>query len=423
MNRPRRIIAFITAAIIAMLTGCSDDSVIHKQMVQTQITLSWWGNDSRNEYTIAAVERFEKQHPEIKVKCSYSEWSGYEPRSQVQMISGTEADVMQINVGWLGQYSSDGEGYYDIEKLSDTVDLSNFSPEMLNYGRRNGVLNAIPIAMNAETVYINKDIYARYGLDVPQTWDDFFKAAKAMSKDGVYPLAGASKSMWLYCIAYAEQQTGKQIFNDKGELAFTDKEFKVMIEFYNRMVKEKVIPKVEDYQRFNIDNGSYAGVVAWVSDALNYYKGLVAKGTNIVAAGYTASDTSASGAGWYAKPATLYAVSKNTEHPKEAAMLLDFMLNSKEWAELQGVEKGIPVSTSARKFLGEKGMLSGIQYEASQVMETNKLIKPMNTQLENADLYDSFVDSCDLVLFDKATAADASSKLYKKYSEKYKTSP
>ena len=192
---------------------------------------------------------------------------------------------------------------------------------------------------------------------------------------------------------------------------------------YNRMVKEKVIPKVEDYQRFNIDNGSYAGVVAWVSDALNYYKGLVAKGTNIVAAGYTASDTSASGAGWYAKPATLYAVSKNTEHPKEAAMLLDFMLNSKEWAELQGVEKGIPVSTSARKFLGEKGMLSGIQYEASQVMETNKLIKPMNTQLENADLYDSFVDSCDLVLFDKATAADASSKLYKKYSEKYKTSP
>jgi len=66
MNRPRRIIAFITAAIIAMLTGCSDDSVIHKQMVQTQITLSWWGNDSRNEYTIAAVERFEKQHPEIR---------------------------------------------------------------------------------------------------------------------------------------------------------------------------------------------------------------------------------------------------------------------------------------------------------------------------------------------------------------------
>ena len=414
----KRILAAVLAAVT--LGSCGEAPVVHEQVKQTEITLSWWGNDTRNEYTIEAMQRFEEMHPEIKVKCNYSEWSGYEARSKVQMISGTEADVMQINVGWLTQYSEDGQGYYDIEKLTDIVDLTGFSEEILSYGRRNGVLNAVPIAMNAETLYINKTIYDRYGLDIPKTWDDLFKAAEVMKCDSVFPVAAASKSIWLYLIAYAEQQNGREIFNENSEICFKPEDFQLMIEFYNRLVTEGVIPKVEDYQRFNIDNGKYAGTVAWVSDAMNYYRGLTEEGTEIVAAPYTVFDGTESGTGWYAKPATLYAVSKNTEHPKEAAILLDFLLNSTQMAELQGVEKGIPISSSAREYLKEHGMLDGLQYEASQVMETNKLIKHMDPLIENSDLYEEFLSACDLVLFDKASAEEAAQQLYDTYKEKYK---
>ena len=421
MKMKKKILALISAAVMLGASGCADDSVIRDQAKQTTITLSWWGNDSRNEYTIEAVSRFEKLHPEIKVKCSYSEWSGYEARSQVQMISGTEADVMQINVGWLGQYSPDGQGYYDLEKLSDIIQLSNFPKEMLDYGRQNGVLNAIPIAMNAETLYINKDVYDRFGLSVPQTWDDLFRAAKTLSKHSIYAVAGAAKSLWLYTITYAEQVTGRQFLNENSEIAFSADDLKVMIEFYCRLVNEKVCPKVEDFQRYNIDNGTYAGVVGWVSDALNYYKDVMAKGTVIVPASYTALDPAKDGEGWYAKPATLYAMSRNTEHPKEAAMLLDFMLNSKEWAELQGVEKGIPISTTARNYLDENGMLSGLQFEASQIMEKNERIKPMNALVENAGLYNGFFDACNLVLFDKAALDEASKLLFETYAGSFST--
>ena len=419
INTFKKLLAVVTAAVTLGLSGCTDEDVVRRQADQTIITLSWWGNDSRNEYTIEAVQRFEKLHPEIKVKCSYSEWSGYEARSQVQMISGTEADVMQINVGWLSQYSPDGKGYYDLEKLADTIDLSNFTEDMLNYGRCSGVLNAIPIAMNAETLYINKTVYDSFGISVPKTWDDLFKAAKTLSKHSIYAVAGAAKSLWLYSITYTEQVTGKRFFNENSEITFTADDFKVMMEFYNSMVQNKVCPKVEDFQRYNIDNGAYAGVVAWVSDALNYYKDVIAAGSEIIPADYTAFDPSDSGKGWYAKPATLYAMSRNTEHPKEAAMLLDFMLNSKEWAELQGVEKGIPASSAARKYLDETGKLSGLQYEASQVMENNALIRPMNSIIEDSALYDTFFDHCDLVLFNKADIDEATKQLYEKYAETY----
>lgn len=420
--RVKRIAAALSAFTFALALGAcgnDDDQVLMEQHEQTEISLSWWGNDVRNEYTIEAVSRFEKLHPDIKVKCSYSEWSGYEARSQVQMVSGTEADVMQINVGWLSQYSADGKGYYDIEKLTDTVDLSNFSDEMLEFGRRNGILNAVPIAMNAETLYVNKTLYEKYGLDIPKTWDDLFAAAKVMSPDGVYPISGASKSVWLYCIAYAEQNNGKHFFNENSEITFNSEDFRIMIDLYNRLVSEKVMPKVEDYQRFNIENLVYAGTIAWVSDALNYNKATIDRGSEVVAADYTVSDGMTPGVGWYEKPATLYAISRNTSHPEEAAQLLDYMLNSPGWAQLQGVEKGIPVSLAARDYLNEQGMLEGLQYEASLVMENNTEISPMNSLIEDTFLIDEFINACDLVLFEKNTAEEAAAMLVDKYKENY----
>ena len=416
----KRLIAAFSAAVLALCTvSCGEENVLLEQKEQTTITLSWWGNDTRTDYTLEAVGLFEKLHPEIKVKCSYSEWSGYEARSQVQMISGTEADVMQINVGWLSQYSPEGDGYYDIEKLSDEVDLSNFSEEMLDFGRRSGVLNAVPIAMNAETVYINKSLYDKYGLDVPKTWDDLFAAAKVMQPDGVYPLSGANKSLWLYCIAYAEQQNGKHFFNENSAITFGKDDLKMMIDLYTRMVSEGVVPKVEDYQKYNLDNLSYAGTVAWVSDAINLCGTAIDNGSEMIAADYTVFEGVESGVGWYAKPATLYAVSKNTEHPHEAGLLLDFMLNSREWAELQGVEKGIPVSTAARQYLDEAGQLTGLQYEASLVMESNENVAPMDPTIENSDLYESFINSCDLVIYEKADLDEAAQELYDLYKETY----
>ena len=50
---------------------------------------------------VNAFDELEKLYPNIKVSCDYSEWSGYETRSNICMVSNTESDVMQINYAWL----------------------------------------------------------------------------------------------------------------------------------------------------------------------------------------------------------------------------------------------------------------------------------------------------------------------------------
>ena len=415
----RKKLLAMAAALCMLLTGCSGEQVVIQQEDRVEISLSWWGNDARTEYTIEGVKEFERLHPDIKVNISYSEWSGYEARNRIQMVSKTEADVMLVNFGWLSKFSEDGSGYYDIEKVADWFDLSNFEPAILEYGRRGGVLNAIPIAMNTETLYINKTLYNEYGLDVPETWDDLEAAAAVLSRDGIYAISGAAKSIWLYTITYAEQITGKPFLREDGTLNFTAKELQIMLEFYDRMVDEKVFPQVEYYDRLNLENRTYGGTVAWVSDAANYCSSTIEKGDEVVAAPYTHTADTQSGEGWYAKPATLYAISRNTDHPEEAAMLLDFLLNDKSMAVLQGVEKGVPLSHSAREALLEVDMLQGIQYEASLCMEENQNMGKMNSFVEDSTLIDMFIASCNLVLFDKMTPEEAAQDLYRQIKETY----
>ncbi len=410
--------AFLACISLAFSAGCTNKTTMTSQKSQVEIEFSWWGNDARNKYTLQAIDIFEDMHPEISVKCSYSEWSGYETRNKVWMNSDTEADVMQINYGWLSEYSSDGSGYYDLYQLGDKIDLTNFTNDQLNYGIRNGSLNALPIAMNAQSVYINKDLYQQYGLKVPRTWDELFAAASAMKKDGIYPLSASNKSMWLYLIAYAEQTQGRRILNEDGSLNFTSGDFSVMMEFYKQLVENKVMPLVEHYERIKLDQEEYAGAVAWVSDAESYFADTISKGSTIIAADQTSIDGKSAGEGWYAKPATMYAISKNTAHPQEAGMLLDFLLNSKEMAELQGIEKGIPLSHSARETLESEGMLGGIQYAASDKMEQN-VIAQLSPVLENGDLIDDFFAACTDYIYDKTTLESASASFYRKAQKDY----
>ncbi len=398
--------------MICSLTSCGKKAVVTSQQDKIDISFSWWGNDARNEYTIEAIRQFEQLNPDIKVTCKYSEWSGYQLRSNVQMVSRTEADVMQINYAWIAQYSPDGTGYYDLNNLSHKIDLSNFTENELSYGMQNGKLNALPIALNTQTVYINKTLYDKYGLSVPKTWDDIFEVGKVMNGEH-YPMSANNKAIFFYMIAYAEQQSDNIFIEEDGTAGFTDDDYKLMLDFYSRLVNEKVIPQIEYFERLNLENEQYAGTVAWLSDAYSYMGGVAEAGYEVEIVDYTMSKNSDE-LNWYVKPATMYAISANTEYPEESARLMDFLLNSAEMAELQGVEKGIPISKSARSYLEKTGQLTGLQYEAflkmSEYSDKLTLISPY---MENTDIIETIQESCNAVLYEKATSEDEATKLRK----------
>ena len=213
---------------------------------------------------------------------TYGVWDGYETRNQVFMKSHTNADVMQINYSWLHTYSPDGTGYYNLNYLTDVLDLSRYTEADLALGTVYGHLNAIPIAYNMSVFFYNKDVYDRYGLDIPETWDDLFQAAEQMSKDGIYPIGMVKKHLFLGLVAHFEQTTGRVLFTADGSYCGTAEDWVEILDFYKQLREKKVIPRVEDFGATDFENGTTAGAGCWASDATRYCTELSKSGVNVV---------------------------------------------------------------------------------------------------------------------------------------------
>ncbi len=401
------LVLFFTVASLVAVFLLSRRAKMDKESITTQreteITLSWWGNDGRHMYTMEGVDLFQEKHPELNVNYRYGVWSGYEKRNKVWMESHNEADVMQINFAWLKEYSPDGKGFYDLRELSEYIDLDNFTEEELSYGESNGVLNALPIAMNTHTFYYNQDLLDKYGCEVPATWEDLFDLGKKAKADGKYALGISKKQLFLLMIAYYEQTSGQKFFAEDGALAIDEAGMKNVLTYYKQMIDEHVLCPVNDFDRSKYMAGDIVGVMCWISDTKIYCDGMMETGARVVR-GLWPKAPGASDSGWYVKPATMWAISADTLHPKEAAMLLNYLLNDPDMAALQKTEKGVPVSDAAVKALSGQGLTETNEYKATQEMnEHQQELHIMIPIMENDAVLDAFKSGADEYLYDKQT--------------------
>jgi raffinose/stachyose/melibiose transport system substrate-binding protein len=68
------------------------------------------------------------------------------------------------------------------------MDLSAFSVDGKVYG--------LPIGSSAEGMYYNTEIFTKYNLTAPKTWDEFENILATLKSNGVTPLAGFAKDGW-----------------------------------------------------------------------------------------------------------------------------------------------------------------------------------------------------------------------------------
>ena len=368
------------------------------------ILLSWWGNDPRHEYTMAGVNHFSDISPDVTVEYRYGEWNGYEKKTKVWMLSDTEADVMQINYAWLDEYSADGTGFYDLNDLADYIDLDAFTDDQKEYGTRNGHLNALPIAMNSHIFYYNQNVLDSYGLEAPASWDEMFAAGKKLKKDDIYLLGMGKKQMFLLITAYYEQSTGKAMFNPDGSFNVTPAEMSDLLVFYRKMLDEHVLCPVESFDRSKYLNGEIAGTMCWISDTQKYCDALEENGVKVTRCLYPLLP-GAKRTGWYIKPATMWAISSDVQHPEEAALLLNYLLNDPYMVKLQGTEKGVPVSSVAIEALEAEGLKETNEYAATEdIMAHNSEMNLIISNMEKEEVIESFKQNADEYLFDRMNA-------------------
>ena len=361
------------------------------------ITFNWWGGDSRHEATQKAVEAFMAKNPDIKVEVNFGAWTDWETARALEFRSGTGADLSQINMDWIPNYDANGETFLDINTVADTVDLTQFDQKLLDQAKDvKGGLAGVPIAETGRIFYWDKTTFDEAGIDIPKSMADL-RAAGATFKeklgDDYYPLAMAPYDRAIFMTYYLQAKYKDAIFSDDGVFNYTEEQIKDGIEFIQSLEADHVIPSMKTIDgdgaaSFDVNekfvSGRYAGILEWDS-AANKFKKALGEDRELVVGEEFKDLGDGSNTGVFSKISMLYAISANSKHPKEAAMLMNFLLNDPEGIEIIGTQRGIPSSKAALSQLEAANAIDEMTGEAhKKVLEAAEF--NMSTKFDDSSL-------------------------------------
>lgn len=370
-------------------SGSGDDG-------QVELKFSWWGGDSRHEATEKAIEAFMAKYPNITVTAEYGAWSGWEEKQALNIMGGNAADVMQINWNWIESYSGNGKNFANLEEYSDVLDLTQFPSDSLELCKADGKLMAVPVALTGRLFYWNKTTFDEVGVAIPTDEASLLAAGEAFKAfdEDYYPLALGEYDRMIFLVYYLESVYGKPWVQD-GQIQYTAEEIAAGMEFINKLEDSHVIPTLAVLNGDMADSidknakwidGKYAGILEWDSSASKFEQA-VKESTNKPGQEFVIGEFVKFGDydGGFTKISMGLSVAASSAHPKEAAMLINFLLNDPEGVEICSTERGIPCSAAAVAVLDEKGLGNELVKEANaKVLGFSKF--PLDTKFEHNDL-------------------------------------
>ena len=370
----------------SQVTAANDAATQSTENVdQSPVTLRfmWWGGDERAEATIAVINKFQEKYPYITIEPEYGSSDGYQEKLTAQLSAGTEADIIQMGVGWMPGFVSSGADYFeDFNDYSDVIDLSNFEAEFLeNNGYFDGHQYGLPTGLAGTALIYNSDAANELGIAEDMAgdldWNKIVEIGKKVHEaDSSKYLLTIDSTMMTTAVLrpYLLQLTGNTFFIDEScEMGFTRDQLVETLSYIKSLYDNGVIASASSTESYNESlqtdpnwiNGSYLGMFCYTSTAEPAVK---ASGLNYAAANLPVME-GAKDDGFYCNCPQYLVVSKKSEHVKEAMMFLDYFYNDEEAAAILGTVRSVPPTSVGQKVCAENGLLDGIAKETVDVCQ------------------------------------------------------
>jgi len=183
---------------VLLLTGCSNSSSGEAEGKTVLKFLHKWPQPEYAPYFKEVVKEFEAQNPDIKIDM---EAIADEPiKDKLRVILGGN-EVPDIMFSWSGEFARkfvragaalDLTPYLEEDPAwKDSfipASLQPFSSDDKNYG--------IPLRFNGKFFVYNKEIFDKYNLQAPQTWDEFMDVLDTLKQGGETPIILGNESPW-----------------------------------------------------------------------------------------------------------------------------------------------------------------------------------------------------------------------------------
>ncbi len=197
---------------------------------KVQITFtSWRTEDIERMNRINAV--FMEKHPNIEVLFQPINDNEYDAQMRAGLETGTGADIIYLRSYDTGRIVYDGGSIADLNK--DLPNLAGFpSAAVKAWSTEDGKIYAVPSVGVTHGVYYHKDIFDKYGLKEPKTWDEFMAVSQTLKDNGEVVFAQGALDDWT-CYEVVFSGLGANFYGGEasrqklmaGEMKLTDKPF------------------------------------------------------------------------------------------------------------------------------------------------------------------------------------------------------
>lgn len=390
------------------------------------IRVCWWGNQTRNDGTVKALNMYKEKHADVDFEVEFSDWDGYWDKLATQAAGGNMADIIQMDYAYLKQYQEQKQ-VMGLQKYIDSgvIDTKNISENVMNSGRIGEDIYGIVSGIGCKALLVNTDAMKEANVTLPEqpTYEELFDAAKKVLKATGMQISIPSNDE--QSMLFLARAVGQTMYNTAGDgLGMPDD--KVALRYYQILadtLKEGVHVSPEIMAESSTNQQSlFAAKKVWVqfmnSNQITNEINQCDKSIHYDILMYP-TEKNASQQPLFTKPAMFYSVAGDSKSADAAAAVINFLTNSVEanTKALKG-ERGVPISSEVSKAIEPvvDEVTAKVDTYVGKITEVATPIDPP-FPAASAEIGKNISDLADGVRFGKISPKDAAAEFYKKSTE------
>lgn len=257
------IICIILFLIVGFLFSSDEYEIINRSVspdsspVTIRLMNNWNMVDNRGIAFQEIINSFANTHPNIRINRDSVSSKNYVTRLKIDFSSGHEPDIF---VMWPGVTTERFIKNGQIASLNEALKADNdwyerINKTTLNYLSYNGGVYAVPFEIVYACLFVNTDIMGKYGLEIPQDYNELKSAVQTLKSHGVIPIAFNTTNEGLLMYQLISALNGgpfyiENIRNDDGTINENYiKSAETMKELYNLGAFPPNAFSLSDYER------------------------------------------------------------------------------------------------------------------------------------------------------------------------------
>lgn len=195
--------------------------------------LSIWAEDNDNGILINKICQDYKDNVNPNFEWEYEYVSADDLTQKIATLSSSNdlPDLFAYEAGAPLTTLIDADKVLNVSELLDATDtwdyLSESAVSIMKDLSGTEDLYDLPLGLNVEGFWYNKDLFEQAGVEVPTTWDEFDAVLEKLDAAGIQPMSTGGSDKWLatrLINAYAVRTMGNDVMTKaaNGEIQYTD---------------------------------------------------------------------------------------------------------------------------------------------------------------------------------------------------------